>query len=118
MKEDGQYYFYHNDHLGTPQKMTAVSGAVVWSARYESFGKAEVDAGSVVVNNLRFPGQYEDAESGLSYNWHRYYDSGVGWYLRVDPIGFDGGINFYVYVGENPLNDMDLKGLNRRSRWW
>ena len=34
MKTDGQYYFYHNDHLGTPQKMTDVSGAVVWSAKY------------------------------------------------------------------------------------
>ena len=57
MKIGGQYYFYHNDHLGTPQKMTDISGAVVWSAKYESFGKAVVEI-ATVENNLRFPGQY------------------------------------------------------------
>ena len=48
MKIGSQYYFYHNDHLGTPQKMTSISGAVVWSAKYSSFGKAEVDTDSTV----------------------------------------------------------------------
>jgi len=80
---------YHNDHLGTPQKMTASNGAVVWSAKYSSFGKAQVDPESTVVNNLRFPGQYFDGESGLHYNWHRYYDPGTGRYLRVDPLAFN-----------------------------
>ncbi len=51
------YYFYHNDHLGTPQKLTAVNGAVVWSAVYSSFGEAMVEI-ETVENNLRFPGQY------------------------------------------------------------
>ncbi|GAH55494.1 unnamed protein product, partial [marine sediment metagenome] len=64
MKEGGNYYFYHNDHLGTPQKMTAVNGAVVWSAKYSSFGKATVEV-EAVANNLRFPGQYFDHETGL-----------------------------------------------------
>jgi len=58
MKEGGNHYYYHNDHLGTPQKMTAASGAVVWSATYDAFGKATVDGNSTVINNLRFPGQY------------------------------------------------------------
>jgi len=39
MKENGQYFFYHNDHLGTPQKITDVNGAVVWSGIYSSFGE-------------------------------------------------------------------------------
>ncbi len=68
MKIGSQYYFYHNDHLGTPQKMTSISGAVVWSATYSSFGKAVVDADSTVENNFRFPGQYCDIETGLHYN--------------------------------------------------
>jgi YD repeat-containing protein len=60
MKVGGQYYFYQNDHLGTPQKLTAVNGAVVWSAKYSSFGEAAVHPSSTIVNNLRFPGQYFD----------------------------------------------------------
>ncbi|RJP79798.1 MAG: hypothetical protein C4522_09325, partial [Desulfobacteraceae bacterium] len=112
MKVGGEYYFYHNDHLGTPQKMTGVNGAVVWSAKYESFGKADVDAGSTVVNNLRFPGQYEDAESGLYYNYHRYYDFKTGRYLRADPTGFLGGSNnLYTYVSNMPIRKIDPLGL-------
>ena len=114
MKEDGQYYFYHNDHLGTPQKMTAVNGAVVWSARYESFGKAEIDAGAVIENNLRFPGQYFDTETGLNYNYYRYYDPMTGRYLTPDPIGLVGmDPNIYGYVLNNPINYVDPQGLYR-----
>ena len=115
MEQGGQYYFYHNDHLGTPQQMTSVSGAVVWAAEYGAFGQAQVDAGSSVVNNLRFPGQYYDEESGLHYNFHRYYDSGSGRYSRVDPIGWEGGINLYAYVHGNPLLYLDSKGLDYKE---
>ncbi len=65
MKEAGQYYFYHNDHLGTPQKLTAVNGAVVWSAVYSSFGEATVEI-ETVENNLRFPGKYYDSKTGFA----------------------------------------------------
>ena len=40
LKEGGAYYWYHNDHLGTPQKLTDSSGQVVWSAQYTAFGEA------------------------------------------------------------------------------
>ncbi len=69
IKEGSSYFFYHTDHLGTPHKMTAVNGAVVWSAKYSSFGEASVDANSTITNNLRFPGQYFDGETGLYYNY-------------------------------------------------
>ena len=111
MKGGENYYFYHNDHLGTPQKITAINGTVVWSAKYESFGKAEVDPDSTAINNLRFPGQYFDAETGLHCNYHRYYDPRTGRYLRADPIGTKGGINLYVYGVNNPLIYTDPKGL-------
>jgi RHS repeat-associated protein len=112
MKTGGQYYFYQNDHLGTPQKLTAVNGAVVWSAKYSSFGEADVGPSSTVTNNLRFPGQYFDDETGLHYNYNRYYDPETGRYLRSDPIGIKGGINLFAYSFNNPLTNVDIYGLS------
>jgi RHS repeat-associated protein len=60
---------------------------------------------------LRFPGQYYDAETGLHYNYHRYYDPDTGRYLTPDPIGLAGGINPFVYVQNNPINMIDPWGL-------
>jgi RHS repeat-associated protein len=111
MKIGSEYYWYDNDHLGTPQKLTTSSGAVVWSAKYSSFGKANIDSGSTVVNPLRFSGQYYDSETGLHYNYHRYYDPSLGRYLRADPIGLEGGINPYLYTNSNPVNYIDPLGL-------
>jgi RHS repeat-associated protein len=111
MKVGSEYYFYQNDHLGTPQKLTAVNGAVVWSAKYSSFGEAEVDLSSSVTNNLRFPGQYFDEETGLHYNYFRYYDPKLGMYLRPDPIGLIGGLNLYIYALNNPVKLLDALGL-------
>ena len=111
LKQGSQYYFYHNDHLGTPQKLTSISGAVAWSATYTSFGKATVDASSSITNPLRFPGQYYDSETGFHYNYHRYYDPRTGRYLRADPIGLDGGINLFAYAQGAPANLLDSKGL-------
>ena len=74
---DAQIYYYHVDHLGTPQAMTNAAGAVVWKADYEPFGKATVKV-AAVENNLRLPGQYYDRETGLHYNYFRDYDSGDG----------------------------------------
>lgn len=112
MKDGDDYYFYQNDHLGTPQKIIATNGAVVWSAKYSSFGKAIVDPSSTIINNLRFPGQYYDSETGLHYNYHRYYDVKLGIYLRADPTGLDGGSNVYLYSLANPIGLIDMYGLD------
>ena len=116
-KQQGRYYWYQNDHLGTPQKIIETSGRVVWSAVYDSFGNVQIETAEIV-NNLRFAGQYHDAETGLYYNLNRYYDPIIGRYLRADPYGE--GLNLYAYVFSNPINLIDPLGLcvyNKVSGW-
>ena len=110
MKTDGVYYYYHNDHLGTPQKITDINGSTVWMAQYESFGKATIETESIQ-NNLRFPGQYYDSETGLHYNWFRYYSVEFGRYYREDPIRILGDVNRFLYVRNNTLRLIDPFGL-------
>ena len=110
MRDGAGLYYYHNDHLGTPQRLiSAASGAVVWSAGYQAFGKAEIDPLSTVENNLRFPGQYFDAETGLHFNFNRYFAPETGRYLSTDPYG--DGLNLYAYGYGNPVNLYDPLGL-------
>jgi len=110
--ENSNVYYYYHDHLNTPQAVTNESGTVVWDATYKSFGEVNITV-ETVSNNFRFPGQYYDAESGLHYNYFRYYDSSTGRYLREDPIGLKNGMNhLYVYVQNNPINWIDPFGLD------
>jgi RHS repeat-associated protein len=103
-------YFVHNDHLGTPQKITDQTQAIVWDATYKPFGEVEV-ATAEIENNIRFPGQYADEETGLHYNYFRDYDPSTGRYVESDPIGLIGGNNLFSYVGNNPLDRIDPFGL-------
>jgi RHS repeat-associated protein len=101
----------HNDHLATPQKMTDSNGTVVWAADYKPFGEATI-AVSTITNNLRFPGQYYDTETGLNYNYFRDYNPVIGRYIEADPIGLKGGMNhLFTYVDQNPITFIDPEGL-------
>ncbi|NDY42366.1 RHS repeat-associated core domain-containing protein, partial [Dissulfurirhabdus thermomarina] len=77
---------------------------------YAAFG-ARRRHGGRVRQALVFPGQYLDEETGLHYNWHRYYDPATGRYLTPDPVGLAGGINLYAYVQNDPVNAVDPMGL-------
>lgn len=111
-----RYVYYHNDQLGTPYRITDSSGTLVWSASYDTFGTATVASlpapndALAVTNNLRFGGQYFDAETGLHYNDRRYYETSTGRYITRDPLGFEGGPNQYLYVNHNPTNFYDPTG--------
>lgn len=107
---EAQVYYYHTDHLGTPQKLTDAAGAIAWDAIYDPFGEANLQT-SQVDQPLRFPGQYFDPETGLHQNYFRDYQPGIGRYVQSDPIGLLGGPNTYLYADANPLRYFDQFGL-------
>ena len=59
-----------------------------------------------------YPGQYYDPETGLHYNYFRYYNPQTGRYITPDPIGLEGGINLFTYVHNNPVIGVDRSGLD------
>ena len=110
----GVVFYYHNDHLNTPVKMSDEKGKIVWEVvSKHPFGSFEVSSKEVVLsdytgnsndsfsykieNPIRFPGQYDDSDTkdvrslilnnaeGLYYNYHRWYNPDIGRYMEVDP---------------------------------
>ncbi len=117
VKSKGQkeeIFFYHNDHLGAPKAMTDQWQRIVWTADFDPFGNMASDF-DLVKNQLRFPGQYFDKETGLNYNYFRYYNPKTGRYTQADPIGLLGGMNRYVYVVNNPVMMVDPSGLSSQE---
>jgi RHS repeat-associated protein len=106
-----QLVWLHTNHLGAPQAATGADGQVLWQASYAAFGAARTVGVSGFTQNLRLPGQYFDAETGLHYNRHRYYEPERGEYLTPDPLGTPDGPNPYAYVRYNPLKYVDPDGL-------
>ncbi len=107
--------YVETDHLATPRLITNASRQKRWSWESAPYGDTfpnESPQGLGAYNyNLRFPGQYFDAETNHHYNHHRDYESTSGRYVQSDPIGLAGGINTYAYVEGNPLTGMDPLGL-------
>lgn len=49
--------------------------------------------------------------SGLNKYGYRYYDPMTGRWPSRDPIGENGGVNLYGFVGNNGLNQLDYLGM-------
>ncbi len=107
---DGHVYCYHTDRLGTPQRLTDQHGQIVWLADYAVFGEARIEM-ELIRNDLRFPGQQFDPETGLHYNRYRYYAPALGRYLTRDPLGFSAGAHLYSYVHNRTTHFIDPLGL-------
>ena len=130
---NGRFYAIHPDHLGTPRLITDDANQPVWQWPYSAFGankptgilKATAKPKQAFTNepvllkatkpgvtfNLRFPGQYFDEESNLSYNYLRSYQAAQGRYTQGDPIGLEGGLNRFGYGEQNPISFTDALGL-------
>ncbi len=120
------------DHLGTPVAMFDAQGKRQWAASISVWGELRDFEGPEregdddpsggdgeqpkhtlaerLLVPFRWPGQYEDAETGLYYNRFRYYDAEAGQYVTQDPIGLLGGFSLVAYV-RDPNVAFDPLGL-------
>jgi RHS repeat-associated protein len=125
-------FYIHTDHLNTPRRITRRSTTdVVWSWESDPFGSTAPNENASGLGtfsfNLRFPGQYYDAETGQSYNTARHYEPTVGRYIESDPLGLKAGIKHLCLCQRKPSEDDPtgedtLGGLNqgvsqRGPRW-
>ncbi|OJT23149.1 hypothetical protein BO221_19955 [Archangium sp. Cb G35] len=109
--ESGQIFVLIVNQAGAPFRVEDASGRTVWRAsRIEPYGHITVAPDSQLELNLRLPGQYYDADTGLFYNRYRYYDPVLGRYLQSDPLDLEGGTHLYAYA-PNPLVQFDALGL-------
>lgn len=109
MRRGGVNYYYATNELGTVRGLFDAAG-VVNEYRYEPFGQPSVLAEGVE-SPYRFTGRAWDTGPELYYYRARYYDPDLGRFISEDPIGLAGGINPYVYVGNDPINARDPSGL-------
>ncbi|MBI3399066.1 MAG: RHS repeat-associated core domain-containing protein, partial [Deltaproteobacteria bacterium] len=116
IERKGEVYYYHADGLGSITALTDKKQKVVESYTYDSFGKMK-RKGDKVKNTFTYTGREWDEEIGAyNYRW-RTYDQKIGRFTTKDPIGFGGGINFYVYAKDNPTNYTDPYGLRSNKGW-
>jgi RHS repeat-associated protein len=102
-------FHIHADHLGRPIRMTDATKTTVWAATWKPWGEPQSITGTQA-NNLRFPGQYFQIETGLAYNWYRHYDPVTGRYTQPDPLRFVDGPSVYAYAGSSPWMRTDREG--------
>ena len=119
-----EVFWIEPDQLDSPRAIVNQTHQLVWQWDSDPFGttlpseapSAGQGITALFVYNLRFPGQYFDAETQTHYNYLRDYEPQTGRYFESDPSGLDGGINTFSYVDSSPIWDADLTGEAPRSR--
>ncbi|MFJ3665621.1 DUF6531 domain-containing protein [Streptomyces sp. NPDC090106] len=107
---DSRFFAIVSDLVGTPTELLDPQGTVAWRARRTTWGATAWPRRSQAYTPLRFPGQYQDPESGLHYNYHRHYDPETARYTSLDPLGLAPAPDPYGYV-TNPFRQIDPLGL-------
>lgn len=107
----GPSSYYARDHLGSIRELVDTAGSAV-QARYEydPYGRRTKISGALDAM-FGYTGQQYDPVTEFHYYKARYYDSRIGRFFSEDPIRFGGGMNFYAYVLNNPINHVDPLGL-------
>ncbi len=108
--ETGGTYYYDPDGLGSITSLTNGSGQLATSYVYDSFGNLTASTGTIA-NPFQYTGREFDSETGLYSYRARYYDPNIGRFVGEDPIAFRGGVNFYIYGLNNPINLTDPSGF-------
>jgi len=106
----GASYFL-TDHLGSTVGLTDASANLVEQITYDSFGNHVASSRT----RYTYTGRERDADTGLMYYRARFYDPGIGRFIGSDPIGLNGGINPYAYVGNHPTSLIDPSGLQKQG---
>jgi RHS repeat-associated protein len=110
----GTNYYFTTDHLGSIREMVNSSGINQARYSYDPFGRRTLVSGTDLAD-FGFTGDYYHAATGLSLTEFRAYDPNVGRWLNADPIGLEGGLNLFAYVGNNPIGLVDPSGLDGLS---
>ena len=101
---------YLNDPNGCPIRLIDSAGQIQWAAHYQAWGAIAQLSINRVDNPIRLQGQYEDGESRLQYNRHRYYAPQIGAFISQDPLGLAAGVNVYDFA-PSVLGWVDPLGL-------
>ena len=93
-----QTRYFHCDQIGIPREMTDIRGNLLWFGEYTGWNRLKKD--ERVYKNahqpFRLQNQYCDRETGLHYNFFRYYEPDAGRFVNQDPIGLSGVDNLYL----------------------
>ena len=115
--------YFHCDQIGVPREMTDSQGKLLWKGRYDAWGQLIHDsnrhAQRTTHQPFRLQNQYFDQETGLHYNFFRYYDPHIGRFTQQDPIGLMGGMNLYRFEGtvQNQIDPLGLFPLVLAAPW-
>lgn len=118
MTRAGATYRFIRDFQGSVRLVVdAATGAVAQRLDYDAFGNVLADTNPGFQPFGVQAGLY-DPDLGLVHFGARWYDPSTGRWLSPDPIGISGGLNQYVFCGNNPVNFADPFGLcDDGSKW-